>query len=51
MAFVAPLPDGQSAFIMVSDDNFNKTQRTWFLQFAAGSPTAAVPSQQREVKR
>ncbi len=51
MAFVAPLPDGRPAFIMVSDDNFNKSQRTWFLQFAAGPPPAAVPSQQREVKR
>ena len=51
MAFVAPLPDGRPAFIMVSDDNFNQSQRTWFLQFAAGPTTAAVPSQQREVKR
>ena len=51
MAFVAPLPDGRPAFILVSDDNFNPTQRTWFLQFAAGATTAAVPSQQREVKR
>jgi hypothetical protein len=51
MTFAAPLPDGRPAFIMVSDDNFNKAQRTWFLQFAAGPPTAAVPSQQREVKR
>ena len=51
IAFVAPLPDGRPAFIMVSDDNFNQAQRTWFLQFAAGPTTAAVPSQQREVKR
>jgi hypothetical protein len=51
MAFLSPLPDGRSAFILVSDDNFNPVQRTWFLQFAAGPTPAAAPSQQREVKR
>lgn len=34
MAFTAPLADGRPGFVLVSDDNFNPTQRTWFLQFA-----------------
>jgi hypothetical protein len=41
MAFLAPLPDGRPVFVLVSDDNFNPAQRTWFLQFAVGAPPAA----------
>ena len=36
LAFGPPLPDGRPTLIIVSDDNFNETQRTWFLQFAIG---------------
>jgi 3-phytase len=38
LAFGAPLADGRPTLIMVSDDNFNPAQRTWFLQFACGAP-------------
>lgn len=41
LALGPPLPDGRSTLIMVSDDNFNKSQRTWFLQFAIGEPKSA----------
>jgi hypothetical protein len=41
LAFGPPLPDGRPTLIIVSDDNFNRTQRTWFLQFAIGEPGAA----------
>lgn len=34
MAFTGPLQDQRRGFVLVSDDNFNPTQRTWFLQFA-----------------
>jgi hypothetical protein len=37
LAFGAQLPDGRRTLIVVSDDNFNQTQRTWFLQFAVGA--------------
>lgn len=36
MAFGPPLPDGRRSLILVSDDNFNAGQRTWFLLFAIG---------------
>ena len=43
LAFGPRLPDGRSTLIIVSDDNFNETQRTWFLQVGIGStPTGAV---------
>jgi len=38
LAFGPRLADGRSTLIVVSDDNFNETQRTWFLQFAIGEP-------------
>jgi hypothetical protein len=41
LAFGPPLADGRSTLIVVSDDNFNPAQRTWFLQLAvvpSGSP-------------
>jgi len=38
LAFGPRLADGRSTLIVVSDDNFNETQRTWFLQFAIGDP-------------
>jgi hypothetical protein len=28
------LPDGRRTLMLVSDDNFNAAQRTWFLLFA-----------------
>jgi hypothetical protein len=34
MAIGPRLPDGRSSLILVSDDNFSKIQRTWFLLFA-----------------
>jgi hypothetical protein len=34
MAFGPRLPDGRASLILVSDDNFNTSQRTWFLVFA-----------------
>jgi hypothetical protein len=34
MAIGPRLPDGRSSLILVSDDNFNRIQRTWFLMFA-----------------
>lgn len=33
MAFGPDLPDGSRTLLIVSDDNFNPTQRTWFLLF------------------
>jgi hypothetical protein len=33
MVFGPALPDGSRSLIIVSDDNFNPTQRTWFLLF------------------
>ena len=41
LAFGPRLADGRSSLIVVSDDNFNKTQRTWFLQFAIGEARTA----------
>jgi 3-phytase len=32
LAFGPPLSDGSRSLLIVSDDNFNRTQRTWFLQ-------------------
>jgi 3-phytase len=34
MALGPRLPDGRASLILVSDDNFNTAQRTWFLLFA-----------------
>lgn len=34
MAFGPRLPDGRRTLLIVSDDNFNTSQRTWFLAFA-----------------
>jgi hypothetical protein len=34
MTFGPLLPDGRPTLLLVSDDNFNKAQRTWFLLFA-----------------
>jgi hypothetical protein len=34
LAFGPRLPDGRATLLMVSDDNFSDTQRTWFLAFA-----------------
>jgi Esterase-like activity of phytase len=34
MAFGPRLPDGRATLLLVSDDNFNAAQRTWFLLFA-----------------
>ncbi len=34
MAFGPKLPDGRATLILVSDDNFQTSQRTWFLVFA-----------------
>jgi len=34
MTFGPRLPDGRASLWLVSDDNFNATQRTWFLLFA-----------------
>ena len=34
MAFGPTLPDGRRTLVIVSDDNFNTSQRTWFLAFA-----------------
>jgi hypothetical protein len=39
MSFGPRLPDGQATLVLVSDDNFNATQRTWFLMFSIGEPT------------
>lgn len=36
IAFGPMLPGGRASFVLVSDDNFNSTQRTWFLLFAPG---------------
>jgi Esterase-like activity of phytase len=30
------LPDGRATLVLVSDDNFNASQRTWFLVFSIG---------------
>jgi 3-phytase/alkaline phosphatase D len=34
MTFGPRLPDGRASLLIVSDDNFRATQRTWFLMFA-----------------
>lgn len=34
MTFGPRLPDGRASLLLVSDDNFNQDQRTWFLLFA-----------------
>lgn len=34
MSFGPRLPDGRRTLVIVSDDNFSKAQRTWFLVFA-----------------
>ena len=36
LTFGPRLPDGRATLILVSDDNFNAGQRTWFLRFAVG---------------
>jgi hypothetical protein len=36
MAFGPALPDGRQSLILVSDDNFNPTQRTWFVRLTIG---------------
>jgi hypothetical protein len=36
MTFGPPLPDGRQSLLLVSDDNFNPRQRTWFLRLAIG---------------
>jgi hypothetical protein len=41
LAFGPALRDGRPTLIMVSDDNLNRTQRTWFLQFAIGGAGTA----------
>ena len=33
-AFGPRLPDGRATLLLVSDDNFHASQRTWFLRFA-----------------
>jgi hypothetical protein len=38
MAFGPRLPDGRATLVLVSDDNFNAAQRTWFLLFSIGEP-------------
>jgi hypothetical protein len=40
LAFGPILPDGRSTLIVVSDDNFNPAQRTWFLQLAVEAGSA-----------
>src|SRR5690606_39715627 len=40
MAFGPRLPDRRGTLILVSDDNFNPTQRTWLLRFAVGEAGA-----------
>ena len=34
MTFGPRLPDGRATVLVVSDDNFRESQRTWFLLFA-----------------
>lgn len=41
LAFGPSLPDGRATLLLVSDDNFNPAQRTWFLQLAIGTPRRA----------
>jgi hypothetical protein len=41
LAFGPSLPDGRPTLLLVSDDNFNPAQRTWFLQLAIGTPRRA----------
>jgi hypothetical protein len=36
MSFGPRLADGRATLVLVSDDNFNASQRTWFLVFAIG---------------
>ena len=36
MAFGPRLPDGRLSLVLVSDDNFNARQRTWFLMLGIG---------------
>jgi hypothetical protein len=36
MTFGPPLPDGRPSLVLVSDDNFNPKQRTWFLMLGIG---------------
>ena len=36
MAFGPALPDGRQSLVLVSDDNFNPTQRTWFVRLTIG---------------
>jgi 3-phytase len=38
MSFGPRLPDGRPTLVLVSDDNFNARQRTWFLLFSIGEP-------------
>jgi hypothetical protein len=45
LAFGPILRDGRPTLVVVSDDNFNPTQRTWFLQLAIGTE---VPAQRIE---
>ena len=39
LGFGPTLPDGRGSIVLVSDDNFNATQRTWFLLFAGPAVT------------
>jgi hypothetical protein len=41
MAFGPRLPDGRPSLLLVSDDNFNPTQRTWFVLLGLGEPRRA----------
>jgi hypothetical protein len=41
LAFGPSLTDGRPTLLLVSDDNFNPSQRTWFLQLAIGTPRRA----------
>jgi hypothetical protein len=41
MAFGPRLPDGRLSLVLVSDDNFNAKQRTWFVMLGIGQPVAA----------
>ena len=41
IAFGPKLPDGRQTLILASDDNFNISQRTWFLLFAVDGLTSS----------
>jgi hypothetical protein len=44
MAFGPRLPDGRTSLVLVSDDNFNPKQRTWFVMLGLGRPGLTDPS-------